>query len=239
MTRIAMLLGSFLVTFALLISGWSLVSGKPLFQAPTVPPTAPPTADVTPTPEVVLTLLPTAVPTIPTTPSPTASPTPTPLSQPSPSPAPFRTPQPTAAPIPSGSSGTQTITLTGAQFSSSDVPDSGQLARNGDLAVLRTTANSADALWVIYKLDPAQLPAGTTIYSVDTAICGQGSGDFWEVYGPSGSDPAEYEVVPPSADGCWHFAGAPAADDISAIAVVMIQSQLIIERVVFTVHTAQ
>jgi hypothetical protein len=142
-------------------------------------------------------------------------------------------------PPPSGSpSGSQTITLAGSDFKTSDVPEGGQLARNGDLAVLRTSKTSTDALWVTYELDRAQLPAGTTIYSVDTLICGRGSGDFWEVYGPTGSEPNEYEVVPPSADGCWHFTGAP-GDDLSVIAAVMIESQLIVERVVFTVHTAQ
>ena len=117
------------------------------------------------------------------------------------------------------------------------MPDGAELSRNGDLAVLRTTSTSADVLWVTYRVDPAQL-GGATIRTVDTAICGRGQGQFWEVYGPTGSNPVEYEVVPPSADGCWHFVDA-ATDDVSAIAIVMLESQLIIERVEFTVHTVQ
>ena len=127
--------------------------------------------------------------------------------------------------------------MLGKQFTTYEVPEEGSLLLNGDSLVLRTTDDSSDALWVIYSLDPTALPAGARVHSISTAICGRGSGTFWEVYGPTGSDPLEYEVTPPDADGCWHFTDAQTGD-MSAIAATMLDSTLVIDRVVFTVTFA-
>ena len=72
------------------------------------------------------------------------------------------------------------------------------------------------------------------IVNVDVRICGRGEGDFWEVYGPDGGDPFEYEVLPPQADGCWHFNGAP-GHDLSVIGAVMLRSRMTIEFVEYAI----
>lgn len=239
MRSFLLLFGAFAVTFALLLTVWMVGTGSSPFggpaatatvaptQAPSVPPTTAPTDQPTPS----------ASPTPTATPTPTPSPTRTapPLGTPSPSPAPLRTPPPSGSPLPSSQPGnSQTYTLTGIQYSSYQMPDNARLVRNGDSLVLVTTAETPDVLWVTYRLDPALLPAGVIIHSVDADICGTGGGTFYEVYGPTGSDPTEYEVQPPDADGCWHFRDAPTTD-MSVIASTMLDSQLVIDRVVFTV----
>ena len=124
--------------------------------------------------------------------------------------------------------------MPGGGFVESQVPDGGSINPVGDSIVIETTENSPDALWVTYRPDLAALPADAQIISVDTRVCGQGTGQFWEQYGPVGSNPNEYEVTQPEADGCWHFTDAP-ADDLSVIASVMLQSSLSIEKVEYTV----
>lgn len=236
MPRLALLIGSFLVTFALLLSVWMVGTGRSPFSGfaatPSPAPTEAPTAAPTPVPTA------STGPTASQSPTSTPSPSPTPTSPPatpSPSPAPLRTLPPSFEPLPSSQPGSsQTFTLTGAEYSSYQVPDNGSLLLNGDALVLRTTTDSTDALWVTYRLDPALLPVGVIIHSVDASICGHGSGDFWEVYGPTGAEPAEYEVEPPGADGCWHFLDAPTTD-ISVIAATMLESQMVVDRVIFTI----
>lgn len=239
MKRYALLGGSFLVTFALLVSVWMVGTGRSplggLAQTPSPPPTAAPTTTPVETATPTGSPSPTATPT--GTPSQTPSLTPPPAT-PSPSPAPLRTLPPSFAPPPSSRpGGSQTFTLTGAQYSSYQIPEAASLLLNGDALVMRTTSESDDAMWVTYRIEPTQLPAGATVHSVSVAICGYGSGQFWEVYGPTGSEPHEYEVVPPDADGCWHFRDAQ-TNDISAIAGTMLESTMVIERVVFTVTFA-
>ena len=245
MKRFVLLIGSFLVTFVLLISVWMVGTGRSPFgglaatpsPAPTAAPTSTPVASSVPTASSSPTTSSTASPS--PSPNPSASATPSAtnnLTTPSPSPAPMRTPPPSSVPQPSGQPGgnSETYTLLGKEFTTYEVPEGGSLLLNGDALVLRTIEDSPDALWVVYSLDPARLPAGATVYSISTAVCGYSSGQFWEVYGPSGSDPLEYEVTPPDADGCWYFRDAY-TNDISAIAATMLESTMVIERVVFTV----
>lgn len=234
MTRLALLIGSFLLTFALLISAWMVAGPRPGAVAPTASPVpsstqAPPASPAPPSPPPTPT--PSAQPTATASPLPTTPPTPTP----SVSPAPLRTLPASFEPLPSSDpGGTQTFAMTGAEFTSYQIPENGRLVRNGDLAVLTTTDDTVDALWVTYSVDPADLPVGVIIHTVNALICGHGTGAFWEVYGPTGSTPTEYEVVPPGADGCWRFADAPTTD-MSIIASTMLASQLVIERVEFTI----
>lgn len=237
MTRLALLIGSFLVTFALLISVWMVSAGQlPFAGAASPTPSPSPAPVVTPAPPT---------PTQPPTPTPTSSPTQTPTAQPTPtatpsptpslSPAPLRTLPASFEPLPSSEpGGTRTFVMAGSEFTSFEIPENGRLVRNGDLAVLQTTGDTVDALWAIYRLDPTLLPVGVIIHSVDALVCGHGQGVFWEVYGPTGSTPTEYEVVQAGADGCWHFADAPTTD-MSVIVSTMLASQLVIERVEFTI----
>ena len=234
MKRFALLIGSFLVTFVLLISVWMLGTGRSPFgglavtpsPALTLAPTNPP--EITPTP--TLTAGPTASPS--STPTPSATTTP---ATPSPSPEPLRTVAPSFGPPPSSQPGnTQTFTMLGKDYTSYQLPEGASLLLNGNSLVLHTTEDSPDALWVTYTLNPALLPQGAQIHSVSVDVCGRGSGFFWEAYGPPGSDPLEYEIVPPDADGCWHFHDAQTTD-LSAIAATMLESTMVIDQVVFKV----
>ena len=244
MKQFAVLAGTFLLTFALLVVFWMVGTGHSPFEAAATPlPTSMPTVAPTFAPTNPPTLAPTPQPTPTTVATPPASPTllpPTsPLATPSPSPAPLRTPPPSAEPQPSGQPGSShTYTMTGAQYTSYQKPDNSSLLLNGDALTLVTTADSHDALWVTYTLDPALLPAGATVRSVDADVCGSGSGTFWEAYGPTGSDPNEYEIEPPDADGCWHFRNA-ATSDISVIVSTMLESRMTIEHIDFTVTFVQ
>ena len=69
--------------------------------------------------------------------------------------------------------------------------------------------------------------------SVETRVCGQGGGDFYEVYGPYGADPVEYEVKPPAADGCWHFVGEGSDYDVTVY--VYVHATLIVDRIEYLV----
>ena len=124
--------------------------------------------------------------------------------------------------------------MLGSEYTSYQLPEGGSLFLDGDSLVLRTIEESPDALWVTYTLSPALLPQGAQIRSVSVDVCGRGSGFFWEAYGPPGSDPLEYEVTPPDVDGCWHFHDAFTAD-LSAIVATMLESTMVIDRVVFKV----
>jgi hypothetical protein len=242
MKRYGVLVGSFLVTFALLVSVWMVGTGRSPLGGLAATPSPAPTEVPTVAPTVQLTAAPTGTPMPTATPSPTASPSPTPtappLATPSPSPSALRTAPPSGEPQPSGQPGnTQTFTMTGAEFTSYQMADHARLVKDGDALTLVTTAESEDALWVTYALDPALFAAGARVLSVDADVCGQGSGVFWEAYGPVGSTPDEYEVVPPDADGCWHFTNA-ATDEISVIVSTMLDSQMTIDQVVFRVTFA-
>lgn len=236
--NIVLVIGSFLVTFALLVTGWMVATGTPAATAsptPSVAPTVAPVvslAPVTPTPPRPET--PTPEPTPTSTPAP-ATPTPTTTF----SPPPMRTPPPSGEPLPSTLPGsTQTIVVAGNSYISADVPSHGRLLNTQRGALLETSRDSSDALWVTYDLPAESLPAGAVVHSVDVRICGVGEGDFWEVYGPPGGEPFEYEVIAPAADGCWHFSDAPPGD-MTVIAAVMLQSRLLIESVEYTITFGQ
>ena len=235
MKRFGLMIVSFLVTFVLLISVWMVGTGRSPFSglapapspAPTQQPTAPPASPLPPTasPSPTASAIPSATPSV------TGAPV-----TPSPSPAPLRTPPASIAPPSSSQPGgnSESYTMTGAEYTTYQMPEDASLLLNGESLVLRTTEDSSDALWVTYTLDPSRLPAGAIVHSVSVAVCGYGSGQFWEVYGPTGADPHEYEVVPPEADGCWHFRDVQTAD-LSTIAATMLESTMVIDRVVFTV----
>jgi hypothetical protein len=232
--QFALLAGSFALTMALLLSVW-MVAGGSLGPSvtptprPTDPPfpTAPPaTPTPTPTPTVEITAAPTASPALTLVPTLAPSPTPT---QP-----PLRTPGPSVA-LPSSAAGdTQVFVVNGSDYVSADVPAGGVLNKVGTSAFLRTTTEAVDALWVTWRLDEALLPVGRTVHSVDVRICGAGQGHFWEVYGPDGGDPFEYEVIGPNDGDCWLFRDAPGTD-LTVLGGVMLDSTLSIDRVEYHV----
>jgi len=76
---------------------------------------------------------------------------------------------------------------------------------SGAVEIVSTRASNADQ-YVEWIIDPAAtLPAGSPVATIVTVVCGEGTGDWWEVYGPYGSEEFEFEVTPPQADGCWRF----------------------------------
>ena len=153
--------------------------------------------------------------------------TPEPLASPTPSAA------PTASAVP-GSGDTRPIRLDGSAYSSAIVPDGSRVRRVGQSAVIISTRDSADSTWVTWTMPEGSLPANAHITRVDAAICGSGEGDFWEVYGPAGSDPAEYEATLPSGDGCWHFMNAP-GNGLDVTAGALLESHMTITAVEFVV----
>ena len=250
------LVGSFLLTFTLLVSVWMVAFGgfskaaepiatprhTPYYTLAATPP--PPTATLTPTPTPTPKPTPKPTPVSTGTHAPTGRPTVAPSSS-GPAatfdgtPAPLRTPPGSfVAPTFNAGDQTQTVAVYGSKFVFSQVPDGGKITPQGDGIIISTTSSSSDALWVTYRLDPSVLPAGAVISSVNAKICGQGAGQFWEAYGPVGSTPTEYEARPPDADGCWHFTDAPPTD-ISVIASTMLDSQMYIDRIEFTVTFSQ
>jgi hypothetical protein len=90
----------------------------------------------------------------------------------------------------------------------SDVPteDIVKPLSNGGIEI--TTTRTADhQLRMEWVLDTTVFPDDALVIGVDTRVCGHGSGDMYELYGPIAADPVEYELKPPGADGCWHFIG--------------------------------
>lgn len=194
-----------------------------------------PTSTPTPTAAPTATGSPTAPPTATPSAAPTAAPTASPVPTAAPTPVPTAPP---ATPPPSiGPDGIATYILDGAAFTAVDVPDGARVRRSGTDVILDSTRDAPGSTKVFWLLDPSALPQGRTIESVDGRICGIGEGDFWEVYGPPGSEPEEYEVTQPEADGCWHFGDAP-GDYLEFHAEVEADSTLTITQVVYEIKFA-
>ena len=233
--QIAFVGGSFVLTLALLLAVWMFAFAPVPRAAPVLTPTPAPTL-VQATP---IGGLPTPGPgasVAPPTNGPAASRTPfNPWGSMAP---PLRTPVPSTGPRESTIPGqAQVFVVNGADYVDASIPDEAELDRNGDSVTLITTRGSSDALWVTWRLDDEVLPAGAVIHDVAVRICGDGSGDFWEVYGPDGGSPFEYEVQPPQADGCWHFTGAP-GHDLSVVGGTMLESEMTITHLEFAITFA-
>jgi hypothetical protein len=82
------------------------------------------------------------------------------------------------------------------------------------------------------------MPPGATAASVVTVVCGEGSGDWWEVYGPYGSDEFEYEITPPGPDGCWRFHERGRHSDFRVEIWLSGDAQMTISRIEFHVTFA-
>lgn len=228
--QVALLGGTFLLSLAVMLSGWMLVSGSAAPAPAATPSAAPPT--IRPSTPVAM---PTATPAPPSEPG-SPLPTRTPWNWNGETPAPLRTPRPTIdLPRPSAEPGeTVTYRVDGRDYVDAVIPPEARLSRFGGSVSLDTTRSAGLPLWVTWRLSPDVLPPNAVIVSVDVKICGDGEGDFWEVYGPDGGEPFEYEVLPPQADGCWHFTDAP-GHDLSVIGGVMLRSRMVIDHIEFAI----
>lgn len=199
-------------------------------------PVATPSHTPEPTPDFVAS----APPTIHPRPTirPTATPSPGPSGTPAsgtPSGGPGATPKASPTPGPSLAPGsTLTITVKGRDYSNADIPSNGSVTKQGDAVILKTTRDQSAFLVVEWTVPPGALPPGAKIARIDTLVCGSGKGDFWETYGPDGSDPYEYAVEEPAADGCWHFTNAPGPDTI-VIASTRTEATMRVDRIVYTI----
>jgi hypothetical protein len=145
----------------------------------------------------------------------------------SPLPTPFATPLHTAGPTPVIGE-TVTYSVKGSAYVDSVIPPGGLITNlaGGAIKMTTGTANS-DELTVTYRLT---LPAGRTVTRYQVNVCGAGSGNFWETYGPPGASPSEYEFEPPAGDGCWHFTGG-SMTDTTVLAIIGLGSQMRIDRI--------
>jgi len=127
------------------------------------------------------------------------------------------------------------VIVLGSQYVASVVPSNGKVtAGTGGSVTMTLDRSVSNEIELDYELPPDRIPAGFTITSMNVRICGSASGDFWEAYGPPGSDPTEYEVIQPASDGCWHFTGAP-GPDTTVKAFVHLATTMTITRVEYTV----
>ncbi len=244
--QLLILVVSFSLTMAVLVTGL-LVFEAPASSAtpasPVVIASAPPTVSSrliptrgpapTPTASAVVSIAATPVPMPSTAPSASVDPAAT-------IPA-LRTATPTSV-VPSAStSGDETartviVTVLGADYVSADVPQNGTVTKLPDGSVrLETTRMYSFPMVLTYELPPEMLPAGTRILAIQgTRVCGSASGDFWESYGPDGSDPTEHEFGPPQPDGCWHYGPAPGPDTTVTVGQ-RTQTVYIISKIEYTV----
>jgi hypothetical protein len=224
--------GAFALTLAVLVGGFLVLRALP-------PGAAAPTAS--PSPSASPTQVAAATSTV--SPSPTWTPTPAPsgTATPVPSASESAVPTPSITPVPSFVGGEAiVVTVRGQDYVLAQglVPTHATITKlsNGGIR-LDADGSLADPLLVTYRAS-VPLPAGKSIKRIDVKVCGSGSGDFYESYGPPGSVPVEYEFEPPAADGCWHYAGAPGPDSKVIVAVnqaaINAPSTLQIDRLVYT-----
>ena len=136
--------------------------------------------------------------------APAATLRPTPRTTPRPTP----TAPPTALPAPASLTGeTRVYTIAPRDYAEARIRGNStiEVLPDGAVKVVSTRESKADQ-YVEWITEPTTvLPPGAEAATVLTIVCGSGEGDWWEVYGPYGSDEFEYELVPPRPDGCWHF----------------------------------
>ena len=223
-----LLVGAFVGTLALLLGVYVLVlGGGTSGVAAVASPTPSASSSVAPSPSSRPSGVPSAAPTasIAASAGPSASWSPMPIMS-----------EPVSTPVPAGSSdAATTITVPGALFTAYDTQAHSTISKLSNGSVVVTgTADDSNPTTLMWELPKSAIPAGSKIARLDTLICGSGEGNFWEVYGPDGSDPEEYEGAQPAADGCWHFTRAPGLDT-SVHADIQLASSLRIDRVVYTV----
>ena len=137
-------------------------------------------------------------------------------------------------PLPPGAL-TTSVVLRGVDYADTSGPPESTLESLPSGAVrLTNVADSGESRRVDWVLPADALPANATILNINARVCGAGSGEFWESYGPNGGFPVEHEGEPPAADGCWHYSGAPGPDTrVEAYAVGA--SMMTVDRVEYDV----
>jgi hypothetical protein len=164
---------------------------------------------------------------------------PTPRPNASATPVPVRTPVVATSPAASTEPGeSEVYVVNGTDFVDSSIPTGATLTPTDGGAILNTTRAADEALLVTYDLPRSLLPADAVIHSVAVRVCGTGEGDFWEVYGPLGAEPFEYEVTQPRPDGCWHFVDGNGGD-MTIIAATMYETRMVVQKVEYTVTFAR
>lgn len=109
---------------------------------------------------------------------------------------------------------------------------------DGSIRVISTRASAADQ-YVEWLVDPgAIMPPGAQADRVVTLVCGRGSGDWWEVYGPYGSEEFEYEVTEPGEDGCWTFTETGRYTEFRVEIWLSGNAEMTISRIEFTITVA-
>lgn len=239
MRQLGLFAAAFGGTLAVLLLAFLALQGMADGSRPT--PTMPAFATASPTPPAggASPIRPTPVATAGQTPDPGASatssgaPTPTPGGETpgtTPTAGPTDTPGPTVGP-----GGRLVLTLLGVQYESAVVAPNATLIKRDDGSILLVSRRGqSDTSEVHYRLPASALPPASQIVRIDTLVCGEGSGDFWETYGPDGSSPAEHEAIRPAVDGCWHYDDAP-GPDTSVTGMVRTQTTLRIDRIVYTI----
>ena len=229
MRQALLLVGAFVGTLALLLGVYVALSpGSPGVAAVVTPSpsiSAAPSRSPRPSPSPRVSASPSA--------SPSASAQASVEPSPSWTPVPIMSGSPGTTPVPDSSSGTATkVTVAGRNYTAYDVQPHSTVTQLAAAAVLASTADDSQPTTIVYYLPKGSVPAGRQIARLDTTVCGSGGGNFWEVYGPDGSDPVEYEAQLP-VNGCWSFTRAPGTDT-GVHADVQLQSRLQIDRVTYT-----
>jgi hypothetical protein len=143
-------------------------------------------------------------------------------------------PTPTPTPLPSGAIVAKVV-VQGVDYADSFGPPAATITELEDGSVrMENHRPGGVSLEVDWQLPAGSLPDGAQIINVDARICGEGSGDFWESYGPQGAEPVEYEARPPAADGCWHFLGGH-GPQTQVEAYVVGDSVFVVERVEYDI----
>jgi len=231
MKQYGLLAAAFGGTLAVLLVAFLVIeqlgsSGGPTAGASASPsPSAVAIATTRPSATPVASIAPTAVPSV--APSASAAPTPTPATA---------TPRPTPAVGPSVAPGkTIQVVVRGAQYVDAVVAQNAKVTQIASGGVLISSDRTySDQTTVTWKLPVSSLPAGTRIARLDVAVCGSAEGDFWETYGPPGTEPVENEVTPPASDGCWHYLGGSGRDS-TVTGIIHLESKLWIDRLVYTI----
>lgn len=219
--QLGLLAGTFALTLALLTAAWAGL-GSPAVTAPTPFPAVEDTSPTKMATAPPATRGPTAAPRATATPRPAATPTPA------------RTPRPSDGPSPTATAGGEaqaTYVVRGVDYDTAEVPPDATLTRLGDgSVVLETGASSTAPLTLAWRLPSPPITPGSRPAGIVVRVCGSASGDFWEVYGPVGGEPEEYEVEAPDSAGCWEFATAPDAELTVRVATEL-RTRMIVERI--------
>jgi hypothetical protein len=120
----------------------------------------------------------------------------------------------TASPLPTFEPGAAIeVVVHGRDYDEVQKTETDTILDRGCAITLVTQKPDPEFMVMFYRLPDGLVPVGAQIERIDTLVCGRVEGELWEVYGPHGSNPIEYENSQPSgSDGCWHFEGGDGID---------------------------